>query len=58
MGVNDVSKEELRNKIIETIKEKRPEDKDEAENIADLILSQPYINENTYEIFMENAGLL
>lgn len=49
---------ELRQKIIDAIKEKRPEDADEAEHIADFILIQPYINEDTYEVFMENAGLL
>jgi hypothetical protein len=53
-----VSKEELRQKIVDTIKEKRPEDSDKAEEVADFILSQPYINEDTYETFMESAGLL
>ena len=51
-------REEVRAKIIAAIKEKRPEDADKAEELADFILSQPYLNEHTYETFMKEAGLL
>lgn len=56
--MSDSKEQELREKIIDAIREKRPEDSDKAEEIADFIISQPYINEGTYEVFMKNAGLL
>jgi hypothetical protein len=53
-----VSKEEFREKIINKIIEKNPSLTDKAEMIADSIVSRPYINEGTYEVFLETAGLL
>lgn len=53
-----MNRNEVREKIIDAIKDKRPDDSDESEKIADFILSQPYVNEDTYETFLENAGLL
>lgn len=56
--MNSVTKDEVRTKIIEAVMDKRGETKEQAEQIADMILAQPSINENTYEIFLKNAKLL
>lgn len=51
-----MTRQELRELIIAKLKEKRP-DEPNPEKIADFILAQPSINENTYETFIKAAGL-
>lgn len=53
-----MTREELKTKIVNAILDKRPEDSEQANDVAEFILSRPYINEDTYEAFMESAGLL